>query len=76
MKTDNKYNNMDINTYDDAIEIIHKDFDEQSWLCENNIDISRVEYDLEDYEEAYKLNEDKIGPAGHMFYIMLLYNIC
>lgn len=48
MKTDNKYNNMDINTYDDAIEIIHKDFDEQSWLCENDIDISRVEYDLEE----------------------------
>ena len=31
-----------------AIEIIHKDFDEQSWLCENDIDISRVEYDLEE----------------------------
>lgn len=28
---------------------------------------------LEDYEEAYKFNEEKIGDGGHMFYIMLLY---
>lgn len=48
IKTDNKYSNEIINTYDDAIELIKKDFDEQSWLCENDIEISRVEYELQE----------------------------
>ena len=48
IKTDNKYSNMDINVYEDAIDIIKKDFDEQSWLCENDIEISRVEYELQE----------------------------
>ena len=29
--------------------------------------------ELEDYEEAYKFNTEKIGAGGHMYYIMLLY---
>lgn len=48
IKTDNKYSNENINTYDDAIELIKKDFDEQSWLCENDIEVSRVEYELQE----------------------------
>lgn len=48
IKTDNKYSNENINTYDNAIELIKKDFDEQSWLCENDIEISRVEYELQE----------------------------
>lgn len=48
IKTDNKYSNETINTYDDAIELIKKDFDEQSWLCENDIEISKVEYELQE----------------------------
>ena len=48
IKTDNKYSNENINTYDNAIELIKKDFDEQSWLCENDIEISRIEYELQE----------------------------
>lgn len=48
IKTDNKYSNKTINTYDDAIKIIKRDFDEQSWLCENDIEISRAEYELQE----------------------------
>lgn len=31
-------------------------------------------YELKDYEEAYKMNEKKIGKAGHMYYIFTIYN--
>lgn len=31
-------------------------------------------YDLEDYEQAYAMNEDNIGKAGHMYYIFTIYN--
>lgn len=31
-------------------------------------------YDLEDYEGAYELNEENIGKAGHMYYILTIYN--
>ena len=31
-------------------------------------------YDLEDYEGVYNLNEENIGKAGHMNYIMTIYN--
>lgn len=48
IKTDNKYSNETINTYDDAIELIKKDFEEQSWLCENDVEISRIEYELQE----------------------------
>jgi len=70
MKTDNKYHDQDINTYEDAIEIIKNDFKEQSWLCENDIEISRVEYEIQEdysipsvtfcdapYDETIKLKE-------------------
>lgn len=48
IKTDNKYNNSSINSYEEATSFIKKDFQEQSWLCEKNIDISKIEYELEE----------------------------
>lgn len=70
MKTDNKYSKENIKNYEDAIEIIKKDFEEQSWLCDKEIGISRIEYSLEEnyyipnvsfcdvsYTEASKLND-------------------
>lgn len=31
-------------------------------------------YDLEDYEQVYNMNEENIGKAGHMYYILTIYN--
>ena len=31
-------------------------------------------YDVEDYEDAYKFDEKKIGDGGHLYYILLLYD--
>lgn len=70
IKTDNKYRNKDINNYEEALEIIKRDFNEQSWLCENSIEVSKIEYELQEnlsissvsfcdvtYEETLKLKE-------------------
>lgn len=48
IKTDNKYSGEDINTYEDAIEFIKKDFSKQSYMCYRNTDVSMLEYKLEE----------------------------
>lgn len=47
LKTNNTYENIDINSLEDAKEQIYNDFDSQSYLCKNDIDIKKIEYELE-----------------------------
>ena len=44
IKTDNKYNKVTINDYNDAIEIIKKDFNDQAYICNQDLDVSQIEY--------------------------------
>lgn len=48
LKTDNVYNNIDIYSYEDAIDFLKNDIEKQDYLCSNNFDVKRIEYDLED----------------------------
>lgn len=48
LKTDNIYNNIDIYSYEDAIDFLKNDIEKQDYLCSNNYDVKRIEYDLED----------------------------
>lgn len=48
IKTDNKYNRKNVNSYEDAIELIKRDFQEQSYMCYSNPELSMLEYTLED----------------------------
>lgn len=56
LKTNNVYNNIDINNYDEAINYIKKDFGKQDYLCSNNIDVKRLEYNLEENYNIAKVN--------------------
>ena len=56
LKTNNVYNNIDINNYDEAINYIKKDFEKQDYLCSNNIDVKRLEYNLEENYNIAKVN--------------------
>lgn len=56
LKTNNIYNNIDINNYDEAINYIKKDFEKQDYLCSNNIDVKRLEYNLEENYNIAKVN--------------------
>lgn len=47
IKTDNKYSNENIDSYASALSLIKKDFDDQSYLCEKNVDVSIIENELE-----------------------------
>ena len=47
IKTNNKYNNEQVNNYDEALQFIKNDFKEQTWLCEKNIEVAKIEYELE-----------------------------
>ena len=47
IKTDNMYSNMDINSLDDAKEIITKDLDGQTFKCSYSMDTLRLAIDLE-----------------------------
>lgn len=68
MKTNNTYDKLNINSIDDAKEIIKKDFDKQKWQCTQESDVSKLERKLETdfsitsvdfcdipYEEAKKI---------------------
>ncbi len=48
MKTDNKYNRKNINTYEDAINIIQKDINEQELYCFNEYDVSIIANKIEE----------------------------
>lgn len=48
IKTDNKYNKENIDFYENAIDLIKKDFSNQAWLCEKNIEVSKIEYELQE----------------------------
>ncbi len=48
IKTDNIYLNENVNSYEDAINYIKSDFESQKWLCDSNVEMSKVEYDLEE----------------------------
>lgn len=48
IKTDNKYTSEYLFTYEDAIKLIKKDFDEQLWLCESDNKISIIEHKLQE----------------------------
>ena len=56
LKTNNVYNNIDINNYDEAVNYIKKDFENQDYLCSNNIDVKRLEYTLEENNNIAKVN--------------------
>lgn len=47
LTTDNVYNKKEIGSLDEAKIFINKDKEDQSYLCSNNIDVKRIEYDLE-----------------------------
>lgn len=47
IKTDNKYSNEQVNNYEEALQFIKNDFKEQTWLCEKNIEVTKIEYELE-----------------------------
>ena len=47
IKTDNKYNKVSINDYNDAINIIKKDFNEQAYICDQDLELSQIEYEIE-----------------------------
>lgn len=47
IKTDNKYQNMTISNYDEALAIIKKDFQIQEYVCNQNLELSKIEYELE-----------------------------
>ena len=47
LKTDNKYNRKNINTYEDAITIIQKDISNQDFYCFNEIDVELIAARLE-----------------------------
>ncbi len=50
IKTNNKYN-FKVNNYDEAIEFIKKDFSNQLYTCNQNKELTMLEYELEsDYE--------------------------
>lgn len=46
IKTDNKYSNEQVNNYEEALQFIKNDFKEQTWLCEKNIEVTKIEYEL------------------------------
>lgn len=48
MKTDNKYNTKTINSYEDAIEFIKKDFSDQKLYCFNDTKVTLMALDLEE----------------------------
>ena len=48
MKTDNKYNKKTINSYEDAIEFIKKDFSDQQLYCFNDTKVTLMALDLEE----------------------------
>lgn len=75
INTNNKYNNVDIDSYDEAIDFIKKDFEKQSYNCDVNTQLFKLEDDMEkdydipsillcdmSYDEALKIKEviDKI----------------
>lgn len=47
LTTDNIYNKKEIGSLEEAKIFINKDKEDQSYLCSNNIDVKRIEYDLE-----------------------------
>ncbi len=47
IKTDNKYSNVEISDYNEAIEFIKKDFQEQSYICNKDADVSLIETNLQ-----------------------------
>lgn len=53
IKTDNKYLNQKIDTYDDALKFIKNDFITQKWLCSKDTETFQAEYKIEnDYNIA------------------------
>ena len=56
LNTNNVYNNIVISNYNDAINYIKKDFESQDYLCSNNIDVKRLEYNLEENYNIAKVN--------------------
>ena len=48
MKTDNKYNRKSINSYEEAIEFIKKDFSNQDLYCFNDYEVERVAINIEE----------------------------
>ena len=68
IKTDNTYNKINVNSIDDAYNIIKMDFDNQKWKCMQDIDVYKIEKNIESnyfiasvdfcdvpYEEANKI---------------------
>lgn len=52
LKTDNVYNNVEVNSYEEAINLIKIDIENQDYLCSNNMDVKQLEYSL---EETYNI---------------------
>ncbi len=70
IKTDNKYDKIEINTYEDAISFIKKDFQKQTFICREDNELFKIEDELEKnyqipnvvfcdmpYEEASKIKK-------------------
>lgn len=47
IKTDNIYNKKEINSYEEAIEFLKKDLDNQSWKCTHEIETLQLQYEIE-----------------------------
>ena len=48
LKTDNTYDEIEIASYDEAIEFLKKDIEKQDYLCSSNLDVKKIEYNLEE----------------------------
>ncbi len=47
LNTNNTYSNKTINNYDDALNLIIEDLDNQSWKCSHEIETSQYEYEIQ-----------------------------
>lgn len=56
LKTDNTYDEIEIASYDEAIEFLKKDIEKQDYLCSSNLDVKKIEYNLEENYSIPNIN--------------------
>lgn len=71
LKTNNTYENIKIDSLEEAQEQIYNDFDNQFYLCKNDIEIKRMEYDLETKYDITSINfcdlsEEKVSKISQV----------
>lgn len=56
LKTDNQYFNENISNIEMAITKINNDFNEQAWSCKNNVEIGKIENNLQNTNEIINVS--------------------